>query len=159
MMRAIEDGLYDPSMKERLTALQSEKAALGGQAEPVASHDLDVLLHPRLPEFYRRKVEALERVLEGPDRAEAMDLIRSMIERVDLAARGEGRNVERPPLASLGGVECRWLRGRDATFTERLSWRRFKRLGSDRRWFCGRDRITLPRRREAITSQRSRPLA
>ena len=77
-------------MKERLTTLRAEKANLEADASEPAEADLQVLLHPRLPDLYRRKVEALERVLDGPDRAEAMDLIRSMIERVELRPRADG---------------------------------------------------------------------
>ncbi len=64
------------------------------EAEEPIGPDLDVLLHPRLPEPYRRKVEALQRVLEGPDRAEAMELIRTMIDRVDLAPRPDGSGLD-----------------------------------------------------------------
>ncbi|WP_406857660.1 recombinase family protein [Alsobacter sp. KACC 23698] len=49
--------------------------------KPAPDAQLDILLHPRLPELYRRKVETLEAVLDGPDRAEAMDVIRSMIKK------------------------------------------------------------------------------
>ena len=59
MLRAIEDGLYEPAMKDRMAALRAEKAgARGHAAEP--RRPTEVLLHPRLPELYRRKVEALE---------------------------------------------------------------------------------------------------
>jgi site-specific DNA recombinase len=52
LMKSIEDGLHEPSMKERMKGLQAERKAL---AEPEVSSgpDLDVLLHPRLPELYR----------------------------------------------------------------------------------------------------------
>jgi hypothetical protein len=76
MLRAIEDGLYEPSMKDRMAALRKAHLAAG---EPAPDAQFDILLHPRLPELYRRKVETLEAVLDGPDRAEAMDVIRSMI--------------------------------------------------------------------------------
>jgi hypothetical protein len=73
ILTAIEDGLYDPGMKERLATLRAEKAELEANAAEPAEADLQVLMHPRLPDLYRRKVEALERVLDGPDWAEAMD--------------------------------------------------------------------------------------
>ena len=87
IMRAIEDGLYDPAMKERLASLKAERASLQESPEQTAESDIVVLAHPNMPALYRRKVEQLEQVLDGPDRAEAMDLIRSMIERVDLNPR------------------------------------------------------------------------
>jgi site-specific DNA recombinase len=94
LMRAIEDGLYEPSMKERMKALQTERDALMDEPDGHGEIDVTVLAHPRLPELYRRKVEQLELVLEGPDRAEAMNIIRSMIERVDLRPRPVGKGLD-----------------------------------------------------------------
>ena len=62
MIRAIEDGLYQPSMKDRMAALEAEKAQL--TAELATRPDTTpVALHPNLPVLYRRKVEELERLL------------------------------------------------------------------------------------------------
>jgi len=94
MMRAIEDGLYESAMKERLTNLKAERSALEASPEQTAEDELVILAHPNLPALYRRKVQQLEAVLEGPDRAEAMELIRSMIERVDLHPRGGGTGLD-----------------------------------------------------------------
>ena len=133
------DALYGPSMKERMKALQAEHDALMDEPDGHRAIDVTVLAHPRLPEFYRRKVEQLELVLEGPDRAEAMDIIRSMIERVDLRPRASGkgrrdapcctatlrrswRHAAKPRNANAPakgrGVNFRWLRGPANTFTE-----------------------------------------
>jgi len=47
---------------------------------PSRATNVDVLLHPNLPDLYRRKVSELERLLnEGTEREEARELIRSMI--------------------------------------------------------------------------------
>jgi site-specific DNA recombinase len=135
LMKPIEDGLYEPSMKERMKVLQAEREALAAERGVSSTPEIDVLLHPRLPELYRRKVAELERVLAGPDRGEAMDLIRSMIERVDIGPRADGNGVDAvlhgdlawilaacgrlvpkansPALVSDRGVNCRWLRGQD----------------------------------------------
>ena len=94
MMRAIEDGLYESSMKERLKCLQNERLALEVDLGETAEAEFTILSHPNLPELYRRKVEQLEAILEGPDRAEAMDLIRSMIDRVELRPRGEAKGLD-----------------------------------------------------------------
>jgi site-specific DNA recombinase len=93
MMRAIEDGLYEPSMKERLKALQNERLALQVDVGETAEAEIAILSHPNLPELCRRKVEQLEAILEGPDRAEAMDLIRSMIDRIELCPRTEAKGL------------------------------------------------------------------
>ncbi len=50
MMRAIEDGLYDPSMKDRLKALQNDRRALDVDVGEAAESELTILSHPNLPE-------------------------------------------------------------------------------------------------------------
>jgi hypothetical protein len=68
MIRAIEDGLYQPAMKERMIALETEKAQL--EAELAAKPDtVPVALHPDLPQIYRKKVAELEAVLADPELA------------------------------------------------------------------------------------------
>jgi hypothetical protein len=73
LTRAIEDGHCEPSFKERLQAVQNERMALGIDGGEADAKELTILSHPNLPQLYRRKVEQLEAILEGPDRAEAMD--------------------------------------------------------------------------------------
>ena len=86
IIQAIEDGLYDSSMKARLKDLQAERQTLEAERadEAGSSDDLAVLSHPSLPQIYRRKIEHLETVLDGPERTEAMNLIRSMIDHIEL---------------------------------------------------------------------------
>ena len=95
LMRAIEDGLYEPSMKQRLRTLQAERAILTEANEDTSSEELKILSHPNIGQLYRRKVEELESVLTGPDATQAIDLIRSMIERV----------VLRPKVLGKGGLD------------------------------------------------------
>jgi site-specific DNA recombinase len=94
ILKAIENGLYHPSMKERLSALEEQRAGLQARRTEVIAPAPVILLHPNLPELYRRKVEQLEAVLEGEDRAEAMELIRSMIDRVVLRPRADGTGLD-----------------------------------------------------------------
>ncbi|MFC4171422.1 recombinase family protein [Microvirga sp. GCM10011540] len=90
IMRAIEDGLYQPSMKARLEELETEKAAL------ISSRDTgptipNILVHPNLAAVYRRKVDELESLLEdAAHKDKAMELIRSLIEKIELSPREEG---------------------------------------------------------------------
>ena len=93
IIRAVEDGLYQPSMKERMGALEAEKARL--VAELAAKADTPpVALHPNLPALYRKKVEELEAVLADAELgAEAMEAIRSMITRIVLTP-GEAGGME-----------------------------------------------------------------
>ena len=62
MIRAIEDGLHQPAMKEQMIALETEKAQITAEVATKPSVR-PVVLHPNLPAIYRRKVEELEAVL------------------------------------------------------------------------------------------------
>ena len=90
ILRAIEDGLYQPSMKVRLAELEAEKASLTAQQHNTQTIP-NVSVHPNLATVYRRKVEELETLLEDVShKDEAMELIRSLIERIVLTPREEG---------------------------------------------------------------------
>jgi len=90
-MHAIEDGLYEPSVNERLKTLQAEKASLAETEEDASAEELNIVSHPNIGQLYRRKVEELESVLTGPAATQAIDLIRSMIERVVLRPKVPGK--------------------------------------------------------------------
>jgi site-specific DNA recombinase len=88
MLKAIEDGMYHPTMKERMIVLEAERAVLLAETEPSEPTRVEILMHPNLPDLYRRKVSELERLLEdGAERHEAQALVRSMIDKVVLKPR------------------------------------------------------------------------
>ncbi|MEJ1161450.1 recombinase family protein [Prosthecomicrobium sp. N25] len=91
LVTAIEDGLYEPSFKDRLATLRSQETDLQSRREPNDGQVLALLTHPRLADAYRRKVETLESALEGANAFEARELLRSMIETVTLSPRADGR--------------------------------------------------------------------
>jgi hypothetical protein len=62
IIRAIEDGMYQPSMKERMDELDAEKAMLEERLAS-APEPPKIRLHPNLPGLYREKVAALEQAL------------------------------------------------------------------------------------------------
>lgn len=90
IVRAIEDGLYQPSMKARLAQLEAEKTE--AMAELTAMSVMPpVALHPNLPALYRRKVEELERLLADAELGvEVAEAIRSLISRIVLTPRAGG---------------------------------------------------------------------
>ena len=137
MIRVIEDGLYQPAMKERMTALETEKMHLmaGLSSQPSATPDA---LDPNLPQIYRRKVVELEAVLTDPELGpEAMAAIRAMIARIVLtpaaesgmaamlegdlarilicagAERTNARRVNGGRSMTFRNVKYRWSRGQD----------------------------------------------
>ncbi|WP_210495122.1 hypothetical protein [Microvirga antarctica] len=94
ILRAIEDGMYQPVMKTRLTELEAEKASLVARhgPAPVVSK---VSVHPNLAAIYERKVGELESLLTDVDcRDEAIETIRSMIESITLTPRTDGPGLE-----------------------------------------------------------------
>ena len=91
IVKAIEDGIYTNSTRDRLVALEQRKAEL----EAVAPVNVATpRFHPRLADVYRDKVSRLEEALNHPDlRAEAADVLRALIDeiRVTPAPGGELR--------------------------------------------------------------------
>jgi site-specific DNA recombinase len=90
VVRAIEDGMYQPSMKARMDELEAEKAMLEERLAS-APEAPKIRLHPNLPGLYREKVAQLEQALVDPAiKAEAAEVIRSHIERITLTPDAEG---------------------------------------------------------------------
>ena len=90
MLRAIEDGLYQPSMKGRMAELEAEKATLEERLA-TAPEPPKVRLHPNVAGMYRQKVAALEQALADPSiKAEAAEVVRSQIERITLTPGADG---------------------------------------------------------------------
>lgn len=78
IMAAIEDGMYQSSMKARLASLEGQKAdivaRLGGAPPDVPD------VHPDIASHYRRNVERFTEALDDPDGGkEAVDALRSLI--------------------------------------------------------------------------------
>ncbi len=84
IVRAIEDGKYNPALTTRLTALEADKAAAEAKRLALAPGPA-IEIHPNLPALYRRKVEHLQAALNDPElRVEAGEALRSVITRIVL---------------------------------------------------------------------------
>jgi len=84
IMKAIEDGFYDPAMKDRMEKLRLRKAELQAELASNAAPST-VRFHPGLAALYREKVEKLELALSDPIlREEAGDAIRALIDHIIL---------------------------------------------------------------------------
>ncbi len=79
IMAAIEDGLYQPSMKARMAELERDKAAIIARMAQAPTDVPDV--HPNIAHVYRRNVERFTEALDDPDggRREAAEALRSLI--------------------------------------------------------------------------------
>ena len=93
LVDAIADGLRAAGLQQRLDDLESRKAVL--QARIAGPAPPPVRLHPNLAQLYREKVANLHAALADPElRAEALELIRGLIERVELHPAEDGFRIE-----------------------------------------------------------------
>jgi site-specific DNA recombinase len=84
IMKAIEDGMYTPALKERMQELEKRKAEIEGLLADAGSPAV-LRFHPNAAEIYRRKVAELELALNDDSiKAEAGEIIRSLIDRIVL---------------------------------------------------------------------------
>ena len=91
IMTAIEDGLYQPTMKARMAELERQKADILARMAQAPQNVPDI--HPGIAEIYQRKVERLSETLDDPETClEASNDIRSLVGRIVLhpgAKRGD----------------------------------------------------------------------
>jgi len=94
ILAAIEDGNYNRSLTERLGVLEGEQEALTRELNQ-APDEPTLRLHPRLAEVYADKVARLEEALNDPAiKTEAAEILRSLIERIELCPRRDGSGLE-----------------------------------------------------------------
>jgi site-specific DNA recombinase len=101
IVEAISEGISARSLKEELMALEARQDQLRGL---LANREPDrPLIHPNLAEAYKRKVAELHEALaDETTRAEAMELIRSLIEAIILVPENGVLRVEvRGELAAI----------------------------------------------------------
>ena len=88
LIRAIEEGLYELSMKARMQGLERRREAL--EAELATATEPKPRLHPGLAEIYRQKVAVLHEALAAEDGHEVREAIRALVEAIVLVPE-EGR--------------------------------------------------------------------
>jgi site-specific DNA recombinase len=93
LIDAIAEGFRAPGLQQRLDDLEARKAEL--EVRLTAPAPSPVRLHPNLAQVYREKVANLHSALADPElRTEALDLIRGLIERVELYPAEDGFRIE-----------------------------------------------------------------
>ena len=85
VLRAIENGAWNDTLKQRLNELEAQQKDLQAQADVAGKPEPVVHLHPNAAELYATKVADLQTALNDPAvRAEATDALRLLIERIVL---------------------------------------------------------------------------
>jgi len=103
ILDAIEDGMYQPAMKARMSELEQQKAEIEKRLEDAPADLPDV--HPNIAEHYRAKVIRLAETLAEPEaNVETREDIRSLIGEVVITPsekRGESHAVLRGELMAI----------------------------------------------------------
>ena len=103
ILDAIEDGMYQPAMKARMSELEQQKAEIEKRLEDAPADLPDV--HPNIAEHYRAKVIRLAETLAEPEaNVETREDIRSLIGEVVITPgekRGESHAVRRGELMAV----------------------------------------------------------
>ena len=95
IVTAITEGMFHPSMKAKMDALEAQKAAYEAKLAALPAPS-PVILHPGLADVYAAKISDLAAALNDPEsRPEALEILRSLIEKIVLmpdadAANGHG---------------------------------------------------------------------
>ncbi|HEY0123232.1 MAG TPA: recombinase family protein [Rhizobium sp.] len=91
IIAAIEDGMYQPSMKARMEELERQKAEIAARMAKAPADVPDV--HPNIANLYRLRIERLTEALSDPDGGrQAAEALRSLIGEIVLTPgkkRGE----------------------------------------------------------------------
>lgn len=103
IMAAIEDGLYEPSMKPRMAELEREKGKITARLAETPQHIPDI--HPGIAEIYKNKVARLTETLEDPEtQLDASSDIRSLVGKIVLHPGAKLGEVHATLHGSLVGI-------------------------------------------------------
>ncbi|WP_193747998.1 zinc ribbon domain-containing protein, partial [Leisingera sp. ANG-S5] len=94
IIEAISDGMFHPSMKDKMTALEARKEELEAELQE-APTEPPVLLHPSLAGLYREQVAGLTAALNDPaTKSEAGTILRSLLSEVRLIPENGSLAIE-----------------------------------------------------------------
>ena len=100
LLRAIEEGLYEPSMKSRMRVLKRRREAL--EAELASATQPRPRLHPGLAAIYRQKVAGLQAALATGGGLDVQEALRALVEAIVLVPEDGKLAVEvRGDLAAI----------------------------------------------------------
>jgi site-specific DNA recombinase len=92
LVQAIADGMSVRTIQERLEELEARRTEL--ETELSAPEPPAPILHPCMSEVYRKRVTELAEALQTSDaRTEAAEILRSLIERIELRPTSDGYDI------------------------------------------------------------------
>jgi hypothetical protein len=102
VVEAVKAGLFAPTMKDEMAALEERKVRLLELTREQAEEP--PMLHPGLAEVYRRKVEKLTEALNKEElRSEAAEILRATIQAIRLLLRDdEGERIATTMMSAAG---------------------------------------------------------
>ncbi|MCD1620948.1 recombinase family protein, partial [Salipiger manganoxidans] len=105
LLSAIEDGMYHPSMKEKMAGLEDRKRSLTAQVAE-ASEPAVLRMHPSLVDLYRQKIGDLVTALSDPAvRVQAAEAMRSLISEILMVPAADAPDGHRIALnGDLAGI-------------------------------------------------------
>ncbi|NKW82587.1 recombinase family protein [Ochrobactrum pecoris] len=103
IIAAIEDGMYQPSMKARMDELERQKAEIAARMAQAPADIPDI--HPNVANLYRLRVERLTEALSDPDGGrQAAEALRSLIGEIVLTPGGKRGEVHAELRGELFGI-------------------------------------------------------
>jgi len=103
IMSAIEDGMYQPSMKTRMDDLEQQKVEILARMEDVPADVPDI--HPNIAEIYKAKVTQLSDALADPElHNQAAEAIRALVGEVVLMPGDKHGEVNATLRGELMGI-------------------------------------------------------
>ncbi|WP_414896605.1 recombinase family protein [Rhodovulum sp. YEN HP10] len=97
IVTAITEGMFHPSMKAKMDALEAQKAAFEAKLTALPARS-PLVLHPGLADVYAAKISDLAAALNDPEsRPEAVEILRGLIEKIVLTPDADAANGELPP--------------------------------------------------------------
>lgn len=103
LIQAIKDGVPASEVKDDLARVVSRREEL--ETLLATTKEDPVLLHPGMAEHYRQQVAALAEALTADEtRAEAADLLRALIDRIELTPDEESNKLEIDLYGDLAGI-------------------------------------------------------
>ena len=93
LIEAIAEGFRAPGLQAKLHELEEHKTRLQSEIDGTPADT--PRLHPNVAEIYRKRVGSLQDALADPaTKAEAIEILRGLIERIAVSATGDGFTIE-----------------------------------------------------------------